>query len=88
MDLIIKIIFILSMFVFNISMLNLLFKMTDEAKQKVGFMLLPVFNVLVTTGVLYVLHPYMAGTGVLAFSGFVGGGIVFVASVWIAITIE
>lgn len=81
MDIIIKMLFIMSLFVFNITVFAPIFNMTDDAKQKSAFMVLAGFNVLATTSIIYILHPYMSSTPqALAFAGFIGGAVIFVVS--------
>ena len=81
MELIIKLLFILAMFVFNVSIFQHVYNMKDEAKQKAAFMVLAGFNVLATSSILFILHPYMEHEPhVLAFAGFIGGAIIFAVS--------
>jgi hypothetical protein len=69
------------MFTFNISAFPHMLKLKDDAKQKAAFMLLAGFNIFSTTLIVFVLHPEMANNmPALAFSGMVGGGVLFAVS--------
>ena len=82
MELLIKIAFILALASLNFAVFIPIFNIKDDALQKAGFMLLAGVNVLMTTIMLFVLHPHMAtNLPALAGAGFIGGGVIFAMSV-------
>ena len=80
MELIAKLIFIMVMFGINYFAFTLLDTIKKEEAGIAAAMALLGTNILATTVMLHVIHPYMS-QGALAFVGFVGGAVIFIVSI-------
>jgi len=81
MDIIIKMLFIISMFIFNFNAIIALLNVKRDEAATAGFIVLVGFNVLAVTALLIILHPLMTNApALLITSGLIGAAAILALS--------
>ena len=79
MDTLIKIMFLIALFILNYNVLSALYKMRDPVSEEIMAMLLGAINVLTCSAMLATFHPDM-DMRLTIVCGFIAGFTVFIAS--------